>query len=93
MLDPTIWLLPVLQGRTTAAVTGLQGYVGDNVLPPSVTLNVNFRLLPGDSVAGVMGYLQGVIGPEWVFTWHGCLPYLGAWHVLFGLLEGLAFNS
>jgi len=51
-------------GRTTAAVTGLQGYVGDNVLPPSVTVNVNFRLLPGDDVPSVMSYLQGVVGPE-----------------------------
>lgn len=32
-----------LQARTTAAVTGLQAYVGDNVLPPSATINVNFR--------------------------------------------------
>jgi carboxypeptidase PM20D1 len=53
-----------VQGRTTAAVTGLQGYVGDNVLPPSVTVNVNFRLLPGDTVQDVMSYLQGVVGPE-----------------------------
>lgn len=32
-----------LQARTTVAVTGLSAYVGDNVLPPTASLNLNFR--------------------------------------------------
>mmetsp|Transcript_2492 Transcript_2492/g.4194 ORF Transcript_2492/g.4194 Transcript_2492/m.4194 type:complete len:520 (+) Transcript_2492:3-1562(+) len=47
--------------HTTTAVTGVQGYVGDNVLPPSVTVTVNSRLLPGDTVESVMAHLQGLV--------------------------------
>ncbi len=39
--------------RTTTAVTVIQGGVKDNVLPRKTRARVNFRLLPGDSIAAV----------------------------------------
>ncbi len=39
--------------RTTTAVTMIQGGIKDNVLPRKARARVNFRLLPGDSIAAV----------------------------------------
>ncbi len=47
--------------RTTQAVTVLHGGVKDNVLPSEAYALVNFRLLPGDSVATVQAHLSQVI--------------------------------
>ncbi len=38
--------------------------VADNVLPQQGLVNVNFRLLPGDTTEGVLEYLRAVIGPK-----------------------------
>jgi acetylornithine deacetylase/succinyl-diaminopimelate desuccinylase-like protein len=40
---------PLLQVRTTAAVTRASAGVADNVLPQSGCVTINFRLLPGDT--------------------------------------------
>ena len=48
--------------RTTAAVTRVDAGVADNVLPQQGAINVNFRLLPGDGLNAVLGYLKKVIG-------------------------------
>ncbi len=53
------------QVRTTVAVTHMQAGVGDNVLPQQGSLNLNFRLLPGDTPERVLKYLRSVIG-RWV---------------------------
>ncbi len=50
-----------MQARTTAAITRIQSGVADNVLPPTATINVNFRLLPGDTMASLYEYLEQVI--------------------------------
>ncbi|KAG2445338.1 hypothetical protein HYH02_008803 [Chlamydomonas schloesseri] len=50
--------------RDTAAVTGLTLGFADNVLPPSATVRVNFRLLPGSTVQDVIDYLTEVAGPD-----------------------------
>ncbi len=47
--------------RTTTAPTMIQGGVKENVLPGKAHLLVNFRILPGDSVAKVVAHVKQVI--------------------------------
>ena len=47
--------------RTTTAPTILEAGIKDNILPIDAMAKVNFRILPGDSVAGVLSYVQKVI--------------------------------
>jgi carboxypeptidase PM20D1 len=47
--------------RTTTALTVLQAGVKENVLPSSARALVNFRILPGDSVAGVVEHVRRVV--------------------------------
>lgn len=47
--------------RTTTAATVISGGVKDNVLPARARALVNFRLLPGDSVAAVLAHIARVI--------------------------------
>ena len=51
--------------RTTTAATMFQGGVKENVLPATAHAVVNFRILPGDSVAGVVQHIRETIdGPR-----------------------------
>jgi carboxypeptidase PM20D1 len=50
--------------RTTTAVTMLEGSPKDNVLPSRARAAVNFRILPSDSVAGVITHVRDVIDDE-----------------------------
>lgn len=50
--------------RTTIAPTILEAGVKDNVLPIEAIAKVNFRILPGDSVAGVIAHVKKAIGNE-----------------------------
>lgn len=50
--------------RTTTAVTMVSGGVKENVLPQSATAVVNFRVFPGDTVAGVVEHVRRVVGDE-----------------------------
>lgn len=47
--------------RTTAAPTMFSGSIKDNVLPQRARAVVNFRLLPGDSIAGVLAYVKRTV--------------------------------
>ena len=47
--------------RTTTAPTILDAGLKENVLPIDATAKINFRILPGDSVAGVINYVKKVI--------------------------------
>ena len=47
--------------RTTTAPTVLQAGVKENVLPSSARALVNFRILPGDSVASVLAHVRRVV--------------------------------
>lgn len=47
--------------RTTTAVTMLQGSTKSNVLPTIASAVVNFRILPGDTVASIQAQLEKVI--------------------------------
>jgi carboxypeptidase PM20D1 len=47
--------------RTTTAPTILSAGVKDNVLPSSARAVVNFRILPGDSIAGVVAHATEAI--------------------------------
>jgi len=47
--------------RTTTAPTMFEGSPKDNVLPQRARAVVNFRIRPGDSVAGVLAHVNAVI--------------------------------
>ena len=47
--------------RTTTAPTIFQAGVKDNVLPSSAHAMVNFRLLQGDSIAGIVDYVRRTV--------------------------------
>lgn len=47
--------------RTTTAPTILEAGVKENVLPSMARATVNFRLLPGDSITGIVDYVRRVI--------------------------------
>lgn len=47
--------------RTTGAPTMFSGSIKDNVLPQRARAVVNFRLLPGDSIAGVLAYVTRTV--------------------------------
>lgn len=48
--------------RTTTAPTIFQAGTKENVLPSRARAVVNFRILPGDSVAGVVAHVRRVVG-------------------------------
>jgi len=48
--------------RTTHAATLIAGGIKDNVLPATAEAAVNCRILPGDTVEGVISHYQKVIG-------------------------------
>ena len=50
--------------RTTTAPTMIQGGIKENVLPGNAQAMVNFRILPGDSVAGVVQHVKQVIADD-----------------------------
>jgi carboxypeptidase PM20D1 len=48
--------------RTSTAATMIQGGVKENVLPLRARAVVNFRILPGDTVAGVLAHVRRTVG-------------------------------
>jgi len=50
--------------RTTTALTIVRGGVEDNTVPPEAQAIVNFRLLPGDTIADVLWHAKKVIKDE-----------------------------
>lgn len=48
--------------RTTSAVTMIRGGVKPNQLPQSARAVANFRLLPGDTAAGVLAHVRRAVG-------------------------------
>jgi carboxypeptidase PM20D1 len=50
--------------RTTTAATIIRGGVKENVLPSEAKAWVNFRILPGDSVASVLEHVKETVGPD-----------------------------
>lgn len=49
--------------RTTTAATLIRGGVKENVLPSEAKAWVNFRILPGDTVAAVLEHVRETVGP------------------------------
>ena len=47
--------------RTTTAVTMIEGGVKENVLPPTATATVNFRVIPGDTPESVTAHVRSVL--------------------------------
>jgi carboxypeptidase PM20D1 len=62
------WLVPRAEMnasmRTTTALTIINGGVEDNTIPAEAKAIVNFRLLPGDSIADVLWHAKRVIKDE-----------------------------
>jgi carboxypeptidase PM20D1 len=62
------WLAPRAEMnasiRTTTALTIINGGVEDNTIPAEAKAIVNFRLLPGDSIADVLWHTKKVIKDE-----------------------------
>lgn len=50
--------------RTTTALTIIQGGVEDNTVPAEANAVVNFRLLPGDTIADVLNHAKKVIADD-----------------------------
>lgn len=50
--------------RTTTAPTIMQGGAKENVLPGRARAVLNFRILPGDTVAGVVAHLRRTVDDE-----------------------------
>ncbi|WP_428656239.1 M20 family peptidase [Runella sp.] len=50
--------------RTSIAPTVIHSGVKDNVLPVEAMAKINFRILPGDSVKGVVEYVKKTIGND-----------------------------
>jgi carboxypeptidase PM20D1 len=62
------WLVPKPEMnasiRTTTALTIINGGVEDNTIPAEVKAIVNFRLLPGDTIADVLWHTKKIIKDE-----------------------------
>ncbi len=50
--------------RTTAAATIVEGGIKSNVLPQEARAIVNLRVMPGDTVSGVLDHIRSVVGDE-----------------------------
>lgn len=50
--------------RTTTAPTLISGGIKDNILPSKAEAVVNFRVLPGNSIAAICEYVRAVIGDK-----------------------------
>jgi len=50
--------------RTTTAITIVSGGVKSNVIPREATATVNFRIIPGDTVASVIAHVRRVVAPD-----------------------------
>ena len=50
--------------RTTTAVTMANGSPAPNVLPQKATVNVNFRIMPGQTIDDVEAHIRKIAGPK-----------------------------
>jgi carboxypeptidase PM20D1 len=60
--------------RTTTAATVFQGGIKENVLPSRARAVVNFRILPGDTIEGVLRHVRETVGPEIKVAVTGSFP-------------------
>jgi len=54
--------------RTTTAATIIEAGTKDNVLPSSARAVINFRILPGDSIASVLTHVRRTVADSRVFV-------------------------
>lgn len=50
--------------RTTTAITIVSGGVKSNVIPQQASATINFRIIPGDTVASVIAHVRRVVAPD-----------------------------
>lgn len=50
--------------RTTTAATMVDGGIKPNALPREASATVNFRIVPGDSIASVVGHVRSIVGRD-----------------------------
>lgn len=50
--------------RTTTAVTVLEGGSEPNILPRKASAVINYRIAPGEDVAGLLEHIRGIVGPK-----------------------------
>ena len=50
--------------RTTTAATMFSGSIKENILPINATAVVNFRIIPGDSISGVVNRVKNTIDDD-----------------------------
>jgi carboxypeptidase PM20D1 len=50
--------------RTSTAPTLIEGGFAENVLPTEASATVNFRILPGETVADVVEHVRRTVGPD-----------------------------
>lgn len=50
--------------RTTTAATMIEGSMAHNVLPPIASAVVNFRLLPGETLANIIDHIKQIALPD-----------------------------
>jgi acetylornithine deacetylase/succinyl-diaminopimelate desuccinylase-like protein len=62
LLPPGLAKLAYSSTRTTIAPTGIDGGTKTNVIPDSVKVSFDVRMLPGDSTSDVTTMLRGAIG-------------------------------
>ena len=62
------WLMAIQEMnaslRTTTALTIIRGGVEDNTIPAEAVATVNFRLIPGETIADALWHAKKVIGDE-----------------------------
>jgi len=71
LFSPVIDLFTRTQGgnpnavvRTTIAFTQMEGSPAHNVIPPIASVVANIRVIPGDSIDGVLAYLKKTINDD-----------------------------
>lgn len=64
--NPWLFKGPILKGmnaHTTTAPTIISGGVKNNVIPTLAEATINFRILPGETIASVQEHIEAVVSP------------------------------
>lgn len=65
--NPWLFKKPILEGlnaHTTTAATIIEGGVKNNVIPTVAEATINFRILPGETIASVKAHIENTVNPK-----------------------------